>query len=174
MNQLLDICELMSLKGNDVKYIKETIEKDIDKESILNKKGIVGKKEELDSVQDKLNAVDEKFITDQITRETYDSWITNYNSQILSLKATIQRMGTDMNKTFKILARHIDLLTDMKYVYTEADLHGKRELVKLVFDSNLYYFEGIYRTPTMLQMFDHNSLKMKEKRLLVYEKKGES
>ncbi len=89
----------------------------------------------------------------------------------LAIIAAIQRMGTDINKAFKILARHIDLLTDMKHVYTASDLLGKREFVKLVFDSNLYYFEGIYRTPTMLQMFDHNALKMKEKGLLIYEKK---
>ncbi|SMC62420.1 recombinase family protein [Pedobacter nyackensis] len=161
-DQMLGITELMSLEGSDVKYIKETIEKGLDKEAVLNKKAIVGKREELDSVQDKLNAVEEKFISDQITRETYDRWTSNYNSQIFSLKAAIQRMGTDINKAFKILARHIDLLTDMKHVYTASDLLGKREFVKLVFDSNLYYFEGIYRTPTMLQMFDHNALKMKD------------
>ncbi len=72
------------------------------------------------------------------------------------------------------VARHLDLLTDRKYVYTEADLPGKRELVKLVFDSNLYYFEGIYRTPMMLQMLDHNSLIIKEKWLFFKKKKGES
>lgn len=41
----------------------------------------------------------------------------------------------------------------------------------MVFDSNLYYENGIYRTPTMLGLLSHNHLKMKEKGLLIYEKK---
>ena len=62
--------------------------------------------------------MEEKFIGDQITGDTYDRWTSTYNTQIFSLKAAIQRMGTDMNKAFKILARHLHLITDMKHVYT--------------------------------------------------------
>src|SRR5690606_1117557 len=47
----------------------------------------------------------------------------------------------------------------------------KREFVNRVFDSNLYYEKGIYRTPTMLGLLSHKHLKMKEKGLLIYEKK---
>ena len=56
-------------------------------------------------------------------------------------------------------------------MYSKADIMQKREFVNLVFDSNLYYQQGIYRTPTMLNIFSHNSLKMKEKGYLIYEKK---
>lgn len=60
----------------------------------------------------------------------------------------------------------------MRYVYTQADTMQKRELVSMVFDNNLYCQEGIYRTPTMMDMFTHNSLLMSEKGYLIYEKKG--
>ena len=43
----------------------------------------------------------------------------------------------------------------------------------MMFDSNLYYENGIYRTPTMLDLVSHSHLKMKEKGLLIYEKKEE-
>ena len=43
--------------------------------------------------------------------------------------------------------------------------------MNMVFDSNLYYKNGIYRTPTMLGLVSHNHLKMKDKGLLIYEKK---
>ena len=42
----------------------------------------------------------------------------------------------------------------------------------MVFDSNLYYQEGIYRTPTMMEVLSCNYLIMRGKLLLVYEKKG--
>ena len=47
----------------------------------------------------------------------------------------------------------------------------KRELVRLGFDSKLYYKNGVYRTPYMIDCLSHNHLKMKEKGLLIYEKK---
>lgn len=47
----------------------------------------------------------------------------------------------------------------------------KRQFVSMVFDNNLYYQDGIYRTPTMMDMLAHNSLLMKEKGYLIYEKK---
>ncbi len=40
-----------------------------------------------------------------------------------------------------------------------------------MFDSNLYYESGIYRTPTMLGFLSHNHLRMRERNLLIYEKK---
>ncbi len=50
----------------------------------------------------------------------------------------------------------------MRHVCTVSDTLQKREFVNMVFDSNLYYENGIYRTPTMLGLVSHNHLKMKE------------
>lgn len=59
----------------------------------------------------------------------------------------------------------------MKYVYTRSDTMDKREFVRLVFDNNLYYQEGIYRTPAMMRVFTRNTLIMKEIGYLIYERK---
>ena len=57
----------------------------------------------------------------------------------------------------------------MRYVYRQSNTMQKRDFVYRVSDNNLYYQGGIYRTPTMLRLFTHNALKMKEKRCLIYE-----
>lgn len=49
----------------------------------------------------------------------------------------------------------------MHYVYSEADTIQKREFIQRVFDNNLYYPNGIYRIPAMMDVFSHNHLKMK-------------
>lgn len=87
------------------------------------------------------------------------------------MNSTIERLNTDQGHVFKILENKLELLTDLCHVYDSADTMQKREFVNLVFDSNLYYEKGIYRTPTMLDFLSHNHLKMKEKGLLIYEKK---
>jgi hypothetical protein len=59
--------------------------------------------------------------------------------------------------------KKLDLLVDLKSYIIELLLLPKREFVKLVFDSNLYYQDGIYRTPTMIDLLSRNHLLMKEK-----------
>lgn len=41
----------------------------------------------------------------------------------------------------------------------------------MVFDSNLYYKNNVYRTPTMIDILSHNHQKMKDLNLLILEKK---
>lgn len=59
----------------------------------------------------------------------------------------------------------------MKFIYSKANTLQKRVFVNIVFDSNLYYENGIYRTLTMMDLFSINHLKMKEENLLIYTKK---
>ena len=63
---------------------------------------------------------------------------------------------------FKILEKKLNQLTDMKFVYSKASTLQKRGFVKIVFDSNIYYENGIYRTPTMIDLFSINHFKIKE------------
>ncbi len=93
------------------------------------------------------------------------------NNEISNLKEAVERLKNDQSRAFSILEDRLELLTDMKNVYSRADTIQKRKFVNMVFDSNLYYEKGIYRTSTMLGLLSHNHLKMKEKGLLIYEKK---
>jgi site-specific DNA recombinase len=118
-----------------------------------------------------LFSVEEKWIKNEINRDTYDRWYSNYNSEIISLNSAVERLGKDHNQAFSILRKNLDLLSDMRYVYSTANTLQKREFVSLVFDNNLYYENGMYRTPTMMEVLAHNSLLMKEKGYLDYKKK---
>ncbi len=136
-----------------------------------NKQKVQEKKIELENVQEKMFSVEEKWIKNEIAKETYDRWYATYNSTIQNLKQTIERLSTDHSVAFLALEDNLNLLTDMKYVFTTSDVLQKRKFMNMVFDNNLYYQEGIYRTPTMMRVFSHNSLIMKEKGYLIYERK---
>lgn len=73
---------------------------------------------------------------------------------------------------FKILEKNLDKLIDICSIYESVDIFKKREFVSMVFDCNLYYKEGMYRTPTMMRVLSRNSLIMKKKGLLNFEEKG--
>lgn len=119
-----------------------------------------------------LYSVEEKWIKGLIERDTYTRWYDAYTNNIITLKGTIERLDTNGDKVMTIFNRNLFKLTGVKYIYTSCETLDKREFVKVVFDSNLYYENGIYRTPTMVGLLSHNSLKMKEKGYLIYEKKG--
>ena len=57
------------------------------------------------------------------------------------------------------LRKESESTNDMKFVYSKANTLQKREFVNIVFNSNLYYEKGIYRTPTMMDLFSINHLK---------------
>jgi len=57
-------------------------------------------------------------------------------------------------------------LSDMNYIYEQAQTVEKQQLVRLVFDSSLYYRDHVYRTPYLMPIFSHNQMILNEKRLL--------
>ncbi len=173
-DQFLGACELMSLPEAKVKQLRNDCEAALEIEMDDRGKRLKTKKQELEDVQEKLFAVEEKWIRNEINKDTYDRWYANYNHAILNLQGAIERLSDDHSHKFHVLNKHLDLTTDMKYVYTKANTLQKREFINLVFDNNLYYQEGIYRTPTMMELFAHNSLLMKERGFLIYEKKRDN
>jgi len=125
-------------------------------------------------VQQRLSTVEEKWFKDEINKDTYDRWYSTYSDHILTLTATIERLSANQGKAFEVLDSNLDLLADIKHVYTKSDILQKREFVNMVFDGNLYYEKGIYRTPTMLDLLSHNASKMEEKGCLIYQKKRDN
>ena len=97
---------------------------------------------ELDEVQQKLKKVEEKWFKDEINKDTYDRWYTVYSSQILNLQTAIERLSTDQGKVFEILDSNLDILSDIRYVFTKSDTSQKREFINMVFNKNLYYQNG--------------------------------
>lgn len=170
-DQFLEICELLSIPSKNLMEIRQGSADAIEENLKADKLMILEKKSLLEETQEKMFSLEEKWIRNDISKDTYERWHTNYNSAINSCRGAIERLGNFENKAFSILQENLDMLGDIKHAYSGADILQKREFVKLVFDSNLYYQEGIYRTPTMLHFLSHNSLIMKRKGLLDYHKK---
>lgn len=172
-NQFLGACELMSLPKAMINGIRETCKASLETEMKSNRLKAVEKKKQLDEAQEKLFSLEEKWINNEITRDTYERWHSTFNYNVLNLKGAVERLGQDQGRAFLILEKNLSLLSDMRYIYSQADTLQKREFISKVFDNNLYYKEGIFRTPTLLQIFTHNALEMKRKGYLIYEKREE-
>lgn len=173
-DQFLNACDLMSVTERRIKEIRNSCYATLEQEVKANKKKAIEKRHELEEVQQRLNAVEEKWFKDEINKDTYDRWYSTYSDHILTLTASIERYGTNQGKAFDILDSKLDLLGDVRHIYTKSDILQKREFVNMVFDGNLYYEKGIYRTPTMLDLLSHNASKMEERGYLIYQKKRDN
>ena len=165
--------ELMSLPKKSVKKIRDRANQEIEKEVENNSKGLANKKAELAGEQEMLYAVEEKWIKNEIDQETYRRWYLKYKTNIDDLEIAIARLGTNHGEAYKILNNRLDTFTDIKSIYHKFDTLEKREFIELVFDSNLYYENGMYRTPTMMNLLSINYLKMRELGVLDVDKKRE-
>ncbi len=163
-DQFLEICDLMSLPIDHISEIRSNSVKLLEKELQGNKKRLADQKILLKEVEDNLLVLEGKWLKDQITRDTYDKWYDSYRNSILELKASIERLSKNKNGAFKILEKNLDKLADIRFVYESVDILKKREFVNMVFDGNLYYQNGSYRTPTMMPALSRNSLVMSKKK----------
>lgn len=132
------------------------------------------RKSDYEEVQKKLRSVEEKWINNQMSHETYSRWHSDLTKQSLALKTQIEKFSGNQDKLSQLFKRELSKLAELKQLYAKATTPQKHELVRMVFDNQLYYEKGSYRTPYVLPILESNSLKTKQLQELILDKKGES
>ena len=137
-----------------------------------NKVLLKKKKLELVALEAKLVSVEDKWISNQMSHETYNRWYNDITHKRISVKAEIEKLSRDENEIFYLLQSELVKLTDMQEVYRGGSLLQKQELLRMVFDNSLYYKNKVYRTRYMMPIFTHNLLILKQNQLLVLDGTG--
>ncbi|HWB27721.1 MAG TPA: recombinase family protein [Chitinophagaceae bacterium] len=171
--KLQEIFQYMSLSGRQVKVIVSKSEKAFDIKMKDNSKTLADKQRELAKVEASLQSLEQKWIEEKVTFETYNRWFRDYTHQRSYLRAQVKSLSGNVDTSHSLLIKHIHELTDMGYIYTRANTVQKQQLVRVVFDNGLYFENGSYRTPFIIPQLSHNELIMREKQLLFVDKKGD-
>jgi len=169
LNQFQEICELMSVSSSSIKELRFIYHDSLEKEFVTNKKLIILKNEKLEIARENLAAVEEKWIGDHITRETYDRFSLKYRSEIFSLDADLEDLTMNPNQVYDRLNNYLDMITDVKAVFNQLNISQKHNFIRMVFDNNLYYKDNTYHTLTMMSLFSHNLSEMKKRKMLFCE-----
>jgi site-specific DNA recombinase len=173
-DQLLNALDLMSIPDYLIDAIKAKSLELMNVHLQENKQLLLKKKIELEKADKQLASVEEKWINEQMTFETYNRWYANLTQQRVHLRTAIDKLSQDQNQVYVLLDKNLHRLADLKQVYVSANTLQKQELIRMVFDNRLYYRDKIYRTPYIMPVFAHNTLILKEKKLLIYEQKREN
>jgi DNA invertase Pin-like site-specific DNA recombinase len=169
--QLQEVLQLLSLPEYMISAVKETSLALMDDQLKVNKKSLQHEKNLLEKNHTTLVKLEEKWILNQVRYETYQRWFADLTQQIGHSKALIEKFSRDENEMFLLLDENLEKLSDMQYLYNVSDTSGKQEMIRIVFDQQLYYRNKMYRTPYLMDIFHHNILILKQKQLLELDEK---
>lgn len=108
---------------------------------------------QLKDVERKLSALEEKWIVSEINKTSFEKWHIEYNEKIIILKKSIEKLNYIVDKVIDILEQKLDLLIDVKHIFNQGTLLQRRELVKVLFDNNLYYRNGLFLITSIIKPF---------------------
>lgn len=137
-DQFVSILELLNLPEKMINEIIRGCHVKINKEVKSKRLKIITQENQLKDVERKLSALEEKWIVDEINKTSFGKWYIEYNEKIIKLKKSIDKLNYIVDKVTDILEQKLDLLIDVKHIFNQGTLLQKKELIKILFDNNLY------------------------------------
>lgn len=116
-------------------------------------------------------SLEEKWINNQISHESYNRWFGELRNQRNALQAKIDALDYEDDKLLNMIDQELPKLEDIKYLYDLTEILEKRMMVNVWFDYGLHYADGSYRTLKLVDFLSHNRLIMIEKDVLRFKEK---
>lgn len=167
--QLEEVFHYMSIPEQLMEAIAEEAAIELDREQKEAKNEIRSLKRQLIQAEADITSLEEKYIRNQIAPETYSRWFRELTNSRTHLKTQIDQLSVQNDELLYCLNNNLDGLSDLRELFRKASAADKQALITLGFDNQLTYSDGSYRTPYMLEIFQHNELILKQKKLLFLE-----
>jgi site-specific DNA recombinase len=169
--QLAEIWKYLSIPASALRSVRSQCESILEKKLETSRKASDKNRTALEKIEEQIHSLESKWVGNQMTFDTYDRWHRELTTQKMALKAQLEGLEGKESELFKLLQTQLVKLTDLNALYQEATILQKQQLVWLGFERQLYYQDGVARTPSVLPIFYHNELILREKKLLYIEKK---
>jgi site-specific DNA recombinase len=152
-----------------IKYLEEKVLEKI-KNSLADQDRLINQKQnELRSVLQKRESIEEKFLNNYIDKTTYEKWHYRMSSEKAILEGDLRDLKKPLQESWNFYRENLSKLEDLHYIFHKAQIHQKHSFIHTVFNNSLSYGDGIYRTPYLLPIFNSKVLALKEKKLLEVE-----
>ncbi|MCD6013090.1 MAG: site-specific recombinase, invertase Pin [Flavipsychrobacter sp.] len=167
--QFDDLLGELSLPEHYIEQLQNEVIDLIEEEMKGRNNRVSEKQRELNQLEAKIEELEEKYISNAIDQGTYDKWKVRYENERFSTLNALDDLKAPLADAWAKYSENLHKLTNMHYLFSEADIHNKKSFIELEFDSKLYYADGFYRTPYLLPVFGLKALPLKEKGLLLVE-----
>lgn len=167
--QFEDILNILSLPDHYIAELQNNVLDLIDDELKARNNAVSTKDRELKAVEEKLDNLEEKYISNGVNQETYEKWKIRYENERYLLEGQLDGLKAPLAEAWAKYSENLHRLGNLHYLYNMADIHGKKSFVEMVFDNKLSYKEGSYRTAFLIPAFGLQAAPLKEKGLLLIE-----
>jgi site-specific DNA recombinase len=167
--QFDEVLSHFSFEEIEIAYLQKKALQLMNQELAANEEELNRKERELNQVEAKLDSVEEKYIADAMDDATYKKWKARYETERLNLAGEIEELNVPISETWSRYSDSLNKLTDIAYIYNSGDMHQKKSFINVVFDNQLTYQAGIYRTLYLNPIYQPKAALLKEKGLLIYE-----
>lgn len=168
--QLEAIIAELSFPPNYVEYLKEKVRELLQVQLKDQATMVTEKKQAVATIKKRIDSLEEKFLSNEIGSDTYKKWRERYAQELSVEESLLSDLQKPFRKIFDKFENALEFLTDLLYHYKRVDITTKQAFLRWVFNSELYYLDGIYRTPFLHPMFAHKAALLQEKKLLIIEK----
>ena len=168
--QFNEILMNLSLDPEDVAVIREQLVKKIAERIQQNGEDLETVKKDLKHIQGRIATAEKKFLLQaDISPEVYTEAISELRSTEARLQTKMAEAHTSISVYFNRLNEVLPKLVNLKKAFDEMDLVRQHRFINMVFKQSLSYADGIFRTPSLLEIFEDKALILKEKGLLKIE-----
>lgn len=117
----------------------------------------------------KLTRTEEKFMDDEISKDTCKKWERKYPEERSRLEEEISYLKSNIDEEVDEELKLLPHLLDMETLFSHAMINQQHSILNEVFKQGITFRDDAFRTPSVNPAFSHSVLKMKEKGLLFVE-----
>jgi site-specific DNA recombinase len=164
--QFDELLDNLSFAPEDLREFKVQLTKKLN--DYINGRGDKMKQvqKQLILVEGKISGVEEKWLLNNVSEASYKKVISELRADQSRLYAELTKANTNQQAYWDKMSGILLILSDLRTHFANLELEKKHQFINWVFDSSLSYSNGIYRTPSLNDLFSHNELTLKEKGLL--------
>jgi len=167
--QFDEILKEISLPAFHIDYLQKKILENLTAKLRNREKEMQEKQQQLSALQKKIDSMEEKYILGDLDKEAYMKWKGRYHSETSLLQASLADLRRPVDQIWRNYKSSTSDLANLQFIYNKGSVQHKQSFVRMVFNNQLYYQEGVYRTPWIMPVFASKSAFLAEQRLLVIE-----
>lgn len=145
----------LSLSEGSVQYLLEATRREMEVGLQQSTDQLQRVEKQRETLAKKIESLERKYIDDKIAFETYTRYCTEYKAQLHQLNNEIVELTKDTDELWELYRQHLPRLTDLYWIYYNAELTMKQELTRKIFPGGLIKEKVGYRTAFLEPTFHH-------------------
>ncbi|MFH6772965.1 recombinase family protein, partial [Gaetbulibacter aestuarii] len=132
----LDCYQIDSKYKDIIKDVMIYVYYDITKELRENEKNV---KKQITETKSKLDAIEERFATGEITQDIYQKFKPKYDKELMALESNLVDSSISSSNLKIAIEKALEMSSNLNEIWTSGDLIQKKKIQRLVFPSGLGY-----------------------------------